>query len=194
VKRGWALLGALAISGGIAAAVAAVLGRRTDEASSGDWSDDYPLQQTPFTGRSLRDILDAVAYVDPEGNATLQRGYLGQPNWCNRFVHLVADYLRVPLIWGEYGTRANDMADWLDYGNADWFRVGSGAEAQALALDGFLVLATYKNWMPWQSGHIAVVLPIAGSIQIAQAGATNFNQGSVTKGFGSIVPAYYAHS
>jgi hypothetical protein len=194
MKRGWALFGALAISGGIAAVVAAVLGRRTDEPSSGDLATDYPLEQQPFTGRSPQDILQAVAYVDPEGNPTLQRGYLGQPNWCNRFVHLVADYLRVPLIWGDYGTRANDMVDWLADGNADWFKVDSGMEAQALALQGFFVLATYKNWMPWNSGHIAVVLPHAGPVQIAQAGAHNYNHTTVDKGFGSIVPVYYAHA
>jgi hypothetical protein len=193
MKRGWTLFGALAISGGIAAVVAAVLGRRTEEPSS-DETGVEPLEQQAFTGRSPGDILDAVAYVDPEGNSTLQRGYLGQPNWCNRFAHLVADYLRVPLIWGEYGTRANDMADWLADGNDGWFKVDSGTDAQALALQGFFVLATYKNWMPWNSGHMAVVLPYPGAVQIAQAGRSNFERGTVTQGFGGIVPVYYAHA
>lgn len=141
-----------------------------------------------------QDLLAAVAAIDPEHNPTLQRGYLGQPNWCNRFVHLMADYLGVPLVWGEYGTRANDMIDWIDAGNSGWFQSPNVDNAQALALQGYFVVATYRTLMPWDSGHLAVVLPYPGAVQIAQAGKSNFNRGSVARGFGSIQPIYYAHA
>lgn len=161
------------------------------------------LNQDPFApgtnllpqifGRTPQDIFNAVASVDPANNPTLQRGYLGQPNWCNRFVHLVCDELGVPLVWGEYGTRANDQVDWLRAGNGGWFPV-SKADAQSLALQGYVVLAAYQNSNPDESGHMALVLPLAGTMMIAQAGARNFNQGSLAAGFGSIQPEFYAHA
>lgn len=137
-------------------------------------------------------IFAAVARVNPAQNPTLQRGYLGQPNWCNRFVHLACDELGVPMIWGEYGTKADDQIAWLDAGSDGWFQVGNKSEAQNLALEGYVVLATYYNFLG--SGHMALVLPLAGTMMIAQAGKSCFNQGTLAAGFGGINPVFYAHA
>lgn len=141
--------------------------------------------------RSPDAIFHAVQKIDPQHNPTLQNGYLGQPNWCNRFVHLVCDELGVPLIWGEYGTKANDQIEWLGNGNGGWFKVSSQSEAQSLAINGYVVLATY--WAMIGSGHMALVLPIGGAMQIAQAGKHCYNQASLQAGFGAIHPEFFAH-
>jgi hypothetical protein len=153
-----------------------------------------PSGAGPLFGRSPQDILDAVDKIDPAHNPTLQSGYLGQPNWCNRFAALVTAELGVGIIFGEYGTRANDQIAWLDAGNGGWFQVSSKDEAQRLAMEGNVVLATYYNMMPGASGHMALVLPLPGTMQIAQAGKRTFNRGSLAQGFGAINPVFYAHS
>lgn len=144
--------------------------------------------------RSPQDIFDAVAKINPEGNPTLQNGYLGQQNWCNRFAALVTSELGCPIIFGEYGTRANDQIAWLDAGSNGWYQVGSQSEAQSLAINGSVVLATYYNMMPGGSGHMALVLPVGGGMRIAQAGKHCYNNASLAAGFGAIRPVFYAHS
>lgn len=144
--------------------------------------------------RTTQDIFDAVARVNPEKNSTLQRGYLGQPNWCNRAVALMTSELGCPVIFGEYGTRANDQIAWLSAGNDGWYQVSSQSEAQRLALEANVVLATYYNLAPGESGHMALVLPIAGAMRIAQAGKNNYNNALLGAGFGAIRPVFFAHS
>lgn len=154
----------------------------------------FEPQFIPGPSRSPQDILNAVAAVNPEGNPTLQRGYLGQPNWCNRFLYLVCSQLGVPMLYGEYGTRANDQVEWMDDGNDGWFPIIDAADAQAKALEGYLVAATYYNLNPFGSGHVAVVLPLAGAVQIAQAGARVGSRMTLSAGFGSIQPVFYGHA
>lgn len=176
---------------GAAGVIGLVLGLKGAGIDPATWFDPGVL---PPPRRSPEDILAAVAAVNPAGNPTLQRGYLGQPNWCNRFAHLVCEELGVPLIWGEYGTRANDQISWLDAGNGGWLPVATKLQAQELALQGYVVLATYYNLSPGESGHMALVLPYSGAVQIAQAGRSNFNRGSLAAGFGQIQPVFYAHA
>ena len=72
-----------------------------------------------------------------------------------------------------------------------WTRVANGAQAQALANQGYLVVASYKSPDPQKHGHIAVVRPSAQSAaeiqkegpQIIQAGIDNFNSASLKEGF-----------
>ena len=86
---------------------------------------------------------------------------------------------------------ANGAIRWLEkHGpRAGWHAV-SADEAQALASQGKPVVATYKN--PSGIGHIAMVRPGKGPA-IAQAGAKNFNKGTVKDGFGNRRVVYYAH-
>lgn len=146
--------------------------------------------------RTPDDILNAVAAVNPEGNPDLQPGANGGASWCNKFVALVTAQLGVPIIWGEWGTRANDQINWLQEGNGGWYPA-SKADAQAAALAGHVALATYFNLNPppHDSGHMALVLPYQGAMQIAQAGAHNFNQVALNspQTFGSIQPDFFVH-
>lgn len=148
--------------------------------------------------RTPKDILNAVAEIDPEHNPELQPGAPPAPpggTWCNKFIYQLMTKLHVPFIeWGPYGTLVNDMIAWVDAGNGGWFPVADRYAAQALALQGKIAIATYFNLSPGDHGHIAIVLPIPGSpVQTAQAGATNFNQGTIGDGFGSIQPIFYGH-
>lgn len=154
----------------------------------------FEPQFVPAPSRSPQDVLNAVAAVNPEGNPTLQRGYLGQPNWCNRFLYLVCSQLGVPMLYGEYGTQANDQISWMDDGEAGWFQIAGPEAAQQRALEGYLVAATYYNLNPFGSGHVAVVLPLAGAVQIAQAGARVGSRMTLAAGFGAIRPVFYGHA
>ena len=147
--------------------------------------------------RSPQAVLDAVATIDPENAPDLQPGAPPAPpdgSWCNKFVDRLMGLLSVPFApWGEYGTLVNDQIAWVDAGNGGWYPILNAGAAQVAALAGKVVIATFYNLNG--HGHIAVVLPIDGvPLQIAQAGATNFNQGTLRRGFGSnITPIFYAH-
>ncbi len=148
--------------------------------------------------RKPDDILKAVAEIDPENNPTLQRGAPPAPKptdtWCNKFVALVTAKLGAPIPFGKWGTLANDQIEWLDAGNDGWYQLPSAQAAQDAALEGKVAVATWFN-LSGGPGHIALVLPVPGpSVRIAQAGATNFNDGSVSNGFGSKLPTFYAHA
>lgn len=146
--------------------------------------------------RTPQDIQDAVAKIDPEGSPELQAGAYPAPNstdtWCNKFCYLVTDELGCPILWGNYGTLANDQIAWLASGSDGWSSTDEpGAIAAAVA--GKVALATFYN--PSGHGHIALVLPVDGdTAQIAQAGASNFNQGDLATGFGSNPVAFYQHA
>jgi len=187
VKGFWWLAGGL----GLVGAAGVVLGLKSAY-DAGAFSPSDGAAPLPPTGRSPNDIFRAVQKVDPEHNPILQRGYLGQPNWCNHFAALVTAELGCPIVYGEWGTRANDQIAWLDEGNGGWFQCSSQAVAQSLALQGYVVLATYRAFMG--SGHMALVLPVAGPMRIAQAGATCRNDISLAGGFGAIKPVFYAHA
>lgn len=142
--------------------------------------------------RTPEDIIDAaeLVSVDP----TVQPGYSGQPDWCNRFLYLVLDKLGVTIPYGKYGVRANDQIAWIAAGNDGWYPTDA-AGAQQAALAGNIGIATYTNPIPSASGHVALVLPIDGSpVQIAQAGNTVSAQMPITSGFGLIQPVFYAHA
>lgn len=177
---------------GAAGVVATVFGLKGAGLLPGGGGEGSLFDSLPFISRSPQDLLNAVARVDPEHNPTLQNGYLGQPNWCNRFVHLVCEDLGVPLLWGQYGTRADDQIAYLDAGNDGWFPASSQQVAQDFACQGYVVLATYYSFLG--SGHMALVLPFTGTMMIAQAGKSCFNRGTLAAGFGGIKPVFYIHS
>ena len=88
---------------------------------------------------------------------------------------------------------ANAQNDWLNAQGAaqGWTRVADGVQAQVLANQGYLVVASYKSPDPQKHGHIAVVRPSAKSAaeilkegpQIIQAGIDNYNSASLKEGF-----------
>jgi len=56
---------------------------------------------------------------------------------------------------------ANAQNEWLNARGAEfgWEHVADGAQAQALANQGWFVIASYRNPVPTQHGHIAIVRP-----------------------------------
>jgi hypothetical protein len=106
---------------------------------------------------------------------------------------------------------ANAQYDWLRQEGASngWKAVSSPYEAQRLANQGYLVVATFKEANSKKSGHIAIVRPNTRSTsqiqkegpEIIQAGMTNFNSTSLKEGFGHHPAAwrdrqvrFYAHA
>jgi len=138
--------------------------------------------------RTPDDILRAVAKVDPEHNPILQPGYYGVGTTaCNFFIAMVTKELGCPIPQ----LLANDQADWVAAGNDGWYPT-TKAGAQSAALMGQVAVAMWHNL--GGHGHASLVLPYPGAMMIAQAGRTNFNLGTLAQGWGSIQPAFYAHS
>jgi hypothetical protein len=185
-KGGWIGLGTLVIGGGIIAGIAIFLNRFKTAA--------YELAPGVFQ-RDPSEILFAVQVVDPGHNPELQPGAVPAPvggTWCNKALYLMLRQLGINLPWGDYGTRANDLIAWIDASNDGWYPI-SESDAQAAALNGTVVVATFYNF--GSEGHLALVLPIsAPEIQIAQAGRHTFNQGNLSDGFGRIRPNFFAHA
>lgn len=149
--------------------------------------------------RIPQDIFNAVAQVDPEHNPSLQRGAPPAPKltdtWCNKAVALITALLGCPIPFGQWGTLANAQILWLQAGNDGWYQAAGREDAQAAAMLGHVVIATYYN--PSGNGHMAIVLPIDngdGQLWTAQAGAVNFNQDRLERGFGAIEPVFFIHA
>ena len=143
--------------------------------------------------RTPQDILAAVARINPKSNPALQPGAPPAPTdgtWCNKFIAWVTAELGAPVPYGEYGTPANAMIAWLAAGNSNW-RPATREEATRYALAGKVALAGYFN--PGGHGHIALVLPYAEPMRIAQAGRSNFNNGALSDGFGQLPVTFYVH-
>ena len=144
-----------------------------------------------FGGRRPDDVFAAVAAVDPQHNPIYQPGYGGGVSWCNKFVADVLLWLGItfpgpPML-------ADDQIAYLNAGNDGWTPISDMGSAQAAALAGQIVLATYFN--PSGSGHMALVLPIDGPlVYTAQAGKSNWNQGLLLAGFGTLPVRFFAHS
>lgn len=150
-----------------------------------------PIRNAVLTvARTPQDIIDAVADIDPQHNPDLQPGTLGDGlTWCNKFMWLVLGELGVNIPFAP--TNANDQIEYLAQGNDGWQEV-TRDDAQIAALNGNVAVATYFN--PGGHGHLALVLPYGGPMQIAQAGASNFNKGALASGFGNIQPVFYVHA
>jgi len=116
---------------------------------------------------------------------------------CSQFVAAASFRLGVPLLRPPEHSPvglANAQNDWLDSDagrKAGWVRLKDGAEAQSLANEGRLVLASVKNPDPKRAGHIAIVRPgnkdaaalASEGPDIMQAGGTNFLRTSLKRGF-----------
>ena len=113
---------------------------------------------------------------------------------CNLYVGDVTRALAcpIPLQW-LVGVRwqeqsANDVVRWLrGEGVKHGWRKCAPAEAQARANLGYPAVAAWLNPNESHSGHVAMFRPSNGrdGLFIAQAGAHNFTDGTLTQGFGS---------
>ncbi len=105
---------------------------------------------------------------------------------------------------------ANAQYDWLSTSGKSqgWTAVQDPYQAQHLANEGYLVVASYKEHDPKRPGHIAIIRPSTKSTQqiaaegpqVTQAGGHNARSTSLKQGFGSHPDAwgkqqvrYFAH-
>ena len=134
--------------------------------------------------RSPQNLIAAIASVNLTTAVDLQRDYGGN-GWthCNLAVVriLAALGITVPM------KLANDLQLWfLGDGSRDGWRKVSLPEAMKAADRGEPVVVSYFNDVG--HGHIAVMRPSRGDgvPRIAQAGARNFEDGTLAAGFGKL--------
>lgn len=157
-------------------------------------------------GRKIIDLIDdmdvAKNYLPKNGNT-----------YCNIFVMDFCKKMGIPLPqdldWDKDGRiddslNANEAFSWLS-GTYNKGGVQTGAQlgwqtitadqAAQYASEGKVVVAGWQNPDPGQPGHMAIVRPEStlGNIQIAQAGGSNFEQGSITDGFGNRDVSYFVY-
>lgn len=114
---------------------------------------------------------------------------------CSEFAAAVASKLNIHLLNPDEKSYllSNAQQDWLKSEGIKkgWKQINNMQEAQDLANQGYLVLASYKSHNPLKPGHIAVLRPFekdSSSLneegpQIIQAGAQNYNSTSLKEGF-----------
>lgn len=145
------------------------------------------------SGASYNSVLDGL---NVESNPRYQQNRQGKgETYCNIFVMDATAKLGAPIpefVRDQYGNvnylDANEMQGWLvAEGPKQGWREVSAAEAQRLANQGNPAVATWGN--PGGIGHMAMVRSGPDTVgqygpQIAQAGATNFSNGTAAEGFG----------
>jgi len=92
------------------------------------------------------------------------------------------------------GTYNNPIGSTKTGAELGWKSIDAN-EAATLASRGYVVLAGWENPVSNQSGHMAVVRPEStiGNIRIAQAGSTNFSEGSLADGFGNLAVEFFVY-
>lgn len=148
--------------------------------------------------RSAQGTIDLISQFGVGTSQRYARGLLnGQPSplarsWCNLFV---CDFTRaagcpIPrMISGRY-LDANQQQDWLLIaGGAEGWEQVSLERALAEVERGLIIIATWQNPDPKESGHVSVGRPAPrgpdGQLWTAQAGYRNFACGTLASGFGA---------
>ena len=124
---------------------------------------------------------------------------------CSAFAAAVAYRLEIYLLRPPEHSQtllSNAQYEWLENAGKEkgWRRVHSPVEAQSLANEGQLVVATFRSPDPKKPGHIAVVRPSDKSVQeietagpqVIQAGQHNHVSTTVEQGFKSHPDAWNA--
>ena len=145
----------------------------------------------PRTAARTNRILDRLDVArNPAYLPSGRRGTSSRVTHCNQFAQAAMRQMGVPIPGGN----ANSMNRAFNRGENGWRRA-SPAEAQRMANSGHAAVASWAN-PNGVHGHIAVVRPGVlgdGGPRIAQAGGTNFNDGSARRGFGRHTPQYFVH-
>lgn len=167
---------------------------------------------SPSNPAMVQKIKDMIHSMNVTGNSR----YLPKngSTYCNIFAMDFCKKMGIPLPeyldWNKDGRiddylNANESISWLNgsYNKGGvqtgpqlgWKTVTADQAAQ-YASEGKVVVAGWTNPVASQPGHMAIVRPEStpGNIQIAQAGGTNFEKGSITKGFGSRNVSYFVYS
>lgn len=155
-----------------------------------------PFQPVPACLPRSRETLEGlVSARDVEKNPDYQPG--GGFTWCNKYVRdLLAD---LGLPFPAEVQFAHQQIDYLSGPRgsiAGWDECEPG-EAQAHANQGRPVLACYRNpkTPPAGHSHIALLVPADTTLRvyITQAGARNYANTSVDRGFGKLPVRYFWH-
>jgi len=165
--------------------------RRTGHSTVDSFSPSARAASAARTPQRTNRILDRLNVA---GNSaylpTGKRGTSSRVTHCNQFAQDALRQMGVPTPGGN----ANSMNRYFNRQQDGWHRV-SASEAQRMANEGHAAVASWSN-PTGGHGHIAVVRPGVlgqGGPRIAQAGGTNFNNGSVARGFGRHTPEYFVH-
>lgn len=153
--------------------------------------------------RSPEALTALVEKLDPERNPLWRkRDVTGDgidETFCNQFLHDALELLEAPV---PKGMLARQQVEWLasDVGKAHGWREVEREEAFHSANRGEVVVAGWLNPSKRASGtyrpsHVALCIPtrFGLELQIAQAGGSNFNAGSLTRGFGHGVKVRFFH-
>lgn len=161
--------------------------------------------------RSPDNYLAALRQFEVETNPRYVRGHdndpkNGEETYCNIFLWDVTKAMscEVPH-WIDPATgvecpmgkgaelSANGVCDWFSSHalSNGWMECGE-IKARARASSGFPTVVLWKNIRG--IGHVGMVLPGADFTHIAQAGANNFFDVNLVKGFGGVKPLrFYTH-
>lgn len=170
-----------------------------------------PTPTSPTDPGAAQRIKDLIHSMNVTGNSR----YLPRDGktYCNIFVMDFCKKMGVPLPeyldWNKDGKiddylDANEAISWLNgsynkggvqTGAQLGWKVISAEQAARYASEGKVVIAGWKNPIASNPGHLAIVRPesTTGNIKIAQAGAKNFENGSITSGFGNKLPTYFVY-
>ncbi len=167
-----------------------------------------PLTPPRTNGLGLRSGPTYSAIIDQFEVETAPRYAPGQGvTFCNIFALDVTAAMGTGLgHWYDPGTgdptamgigqemSANRLNDWLHkFGAAHGWNQISQALAATAAFNGYPTLASWRN-VDGKPGHVAVVRPTNSLLMsIAQAGGHNFNQGTLSQGFGKLKPDFFTH-
>ena len=157
------------------------------------------------TNRSASLLNRIVDQFDVEH--TLRYVPRGGTTFCNVFLNDVTRALACEINHLEIGAGgpkeldANKMIEWVTGPTGrrhGWTECRDAAAARSAADRGFPTVVTWYN--PKGIGHVAMAVPAPldapsdGRVYIAQAGASNFRCGLVSRGFGSLPVRYFTHA
>lgn len=117
--------------------------------------------------------------------------------WCNLYVQGLLHDLEVPF--PRDGFYAHEQLDYLNSPSAEaaGWSVCEAGEAVAFANKGYPVVVGYRNPKvpPEGHSHIALVMPSASTLSphITQAGAHNYADAPLEKGFGNLPVHFWWH-
>lgn len=175
------------------------------------WLEVRPDYINTADQRTPENYLRAIKQFDVEKNPRYARGHdnnpaNGQETYCNIYLWDVTKALACEIPHWVYpstgpetfrGTKkelsANGVYDWLAWHGADaGWRTCAELAARSRASSGYPTVVLWKN--PKGIGHVGIVLPGTDYTHITQAGAVNFFDKSLIKGFGNVKPLlFYTH-